>query len=290
MDARALHGAFHSVASLRGAQHALLGVLFAAMMIEAAYRLRRRLPGYERSEIASAFFSWSVMELGRFATLGARVAVFGACAAFAPNPTAPSGFTAGLAFVGVDLLYYLRHRLLHATRLGWALHEPHHASRRLNFLAAIRLGWIQRLIDDFFYLPLLLLGIDAITLLVVIEVNHAFQLWCHTDVIGPIPWLDPWLNTPSNHRVHHASDERLRDRNLGSTFMIWDRLLGTYEPEPADGVRSFGLGQDDRGDSTFAQQFEPLLDLARRWRRSVAARPTAKPSASTSGTANGLDA
>lgn len=290
MDAPALHGTVLSVASLRGAQRALLFVLVGAMLIEAAYRLRRRLPGYESSEIASAFFSWSVMELGRLATLGVRVAVFGACAAFAAHAAAPNGGTTVLAFVGVDFLYYLRHRLLHSTRLGWALHEPHHASRRLTFLAAIRLGWVQRLIDDFFYVPLLLLGIDAITLLVVIEVNHAFQLWCHTDAIGRIRWMDSWLNTPSNHRVHHASEERLRDRNLGSTFMIWDRLFGTYTPEPADGVHAFGLGPNDRGDSTVTQQFGPLLDLVRRWRRRMAARPIADPIASTSGTANGLDA
>ncbi|HVO30342.1 MAG TPA: sterol desaturase, partial [bacterium] len=38
-------------------------------------------------------------------------------------------------------------------------------------------------------------------------------------------------NTPSAHRVHHAVNPRYLDRNYAGVFIVWDRLLGTYEPE-----------------------------------------------------------
>lgn len=248
---------------LRAVQSLLLVWLALGLALEAGMRALRRLPGYEPRAIVHAFEHWSVMELGRFLTVGLRLSAFHAVAAWAPLRLASNALVVCLAFVLVDLVYYLRHRWMHATPLGRALHEPHHASRRMTLLASIRLGWAQRLVDDFFYLPLLLLGFDPTLLFVTIEVNHAVPLWCHTDAVGRLPWLDPWLNTPSNHRVHHAADEALRNRNLGAASMLWDRLFGTYEREPEGGVARFGLGAGDRGDGVLAQQLAPLVSYAR---------------------------
>ena len=39
-----------------------------------------------------------------------------------------------------------------------------------------------------------------------------------------------WL-PPSHHRVHHGSNPQYIDKNYGSTFIIWDRIFGTFEPE-----------------------------------------------------------
>ena len=63
---------------------------------------------------------------------------------------------------------------------------------------------------------------------IAVELNHASQLWCHTEVIGRLPFLDRFLNTPSNHRVHHACDRAYADSNYGATFMLWDKLFGTF--------------------------------------------------------------
>ncbi len=37
--------------------------------------------------------------------------------------------------------------------------------------------------------------------------------------------------TPSHHRVHHGRNPRYIDRNHGGTFIVWDKLFGTFEPE-----------------------------------------------------------
>jgi len=66
-----------------------------------------------------------------------------------------------------------------------------------------------------------------------------YQQWLHTEAIGRLPWLDGWLNTPSNHRVHHGSQAQYLDKNYGAVLMIWDRVFGSYQPE-VEAVR-YGL-------------------------------------------------
>jgi hypothetical protein len=39
------------------------------------------------------------------------------------------------------------------------------------------------------------------------------------------------FNTPSHHRVHHASQGGYLDRNFGGILILWDRLFGSFVPE-----------------------------------------------------------
>ncbi len=47
--------------------------------------------------------------------------------------------------------------------------------------------------------------------------------------------------TPSHHRVHHASNVRYLDRNMGQVLIIWDKLFGTFQEEQEDDKPVFGL-------------------------------------------------
>jgi hypothetical protein len=53
----------------------------------------------------------------------------------------------------------------------------------------------------------------------------------HTEKIKKLGVLDLVFNTPSNHRVHHASNPEYIDKNLGGILIIYDRLFGTYAKE-----------------------------------------------------------
>ena len=59
------------------------------------------------------------------------------------------------------------------------------------------------------------------------DVIHALVL----KPVGKLPWLDPWLNTPSNHRVHHGAKPIYLDKNYGGILIVWDRLFGSYQAE-----------------------------------------------------------
>lgn len=59
-----------------------------------------------------------------------------------------------------------------------------------------------------------------------------FQFWQHTEYIGKLPrFIEAIFVTPSNHRVHHGSDEKYIDKNFAAIFIFWDMLLRTYQPE-----------------------------------------------------------
>lgn len=260
-------------------------VLFVVLAAEtSALALARRAP-YGGRLVLTTSFMWLVLEGLRAAALPLRIFVFVAASAFAPGSLRTSWPVAVACYALVDLVYYAKHRLLHRTGWGWALHEVHHSSSELNLLAALRLGWVQRSVDDYFYLPLVLLGFDPLLTLGIVELNHASQLWCHTPLVGRLGVLDRILNTPSNHRVHHARDRETSDHNYGSTFMLWDRLFGTYRAERSDTAPEYGVDGGYRGFDPIRIQLGPIARYVRH--RTAERRPPAMASAPAESSAAG---
>ena len=148
-------------------------------------------------------------------------------------------YTWVIAILGVDLLYYTYHRIAHRVRLIWATHQAHHSSRYFNFATALRQKW-NPWGELLFWTPLPLLGVPPWMIFFAFSLNLIFQFWVHTETIpklwGPVEFI---LNTPSHHRVHHASQKQYLDRNYAGILIIWDRLFGTYAEEEA--VPVYGL-------------------------------------------------
>ncbi|MFW0793127.1 sterol desaturase family protein [Gordonia sp. CPCC 205515] len=133
-----------------------------------------------------------------------------------------------IAFVAVDFLFYWEHRMAHRVRVVWATHQAHHSSEYFNFTTALRQKW-NNSAAMIVWLPLPLLGVPPALIFGAYSLNLIYQFWIHTEHIdrlwAPIEFV---FNTPSHHRVHHASDAEYLDRNYGGTFIIWDRLFGTF--------------------------------------------------------------
>tara|TARA_B100000678_G_scaffold12331_1_gene9673 strand:- start:577 stop:897 length:321 start_codon:yes stop_codon:yes gene_type:complete len=49
-------------------------------------------------------------------------------------------------------------------------------------------------------------------------------------------WISYIFVTPSHHRVHHGKNAHYLDKNYGSTFIIWDRMFGTFQPEDEQAI------------------------------------------------------
>jgi sterol desaturase/sphingolipid hydroxylase (fatty acid hydroxylase superfamily) len=138
----------------------------------------------------------------------------------------------GLLFFLDDFAYYWFHRMNHEVRLFWAGHVSHHSSEYMNFGTALRQGAGERLHKYFFWLWIPLLGFDPLMIFVVHSFNLLYQFWTHTELIKKAnPLIEFFMNTPSHHRVHHASNIRYLDRNHGGVLIIWDRLFGTFSEE-----------------------------------------------------------
>ncbi|MEE9371626.1 MAG: sterol desaturase family protein [Saprospiraceae bacterium] len=135
-------------------------------------------------------------------------------------------------FILDDFAFYWFHRMNHEVRLFWAGHVPHHSSVKLNFATALRQGVGERVHKYIFWIWIPLLGFDPLMMFTVISINLIYQFWVHTELVKKLPqWFEFVFNTPSHHRVHHASNVRYLDRNHGGVFILWDRLFNTFSEE-----------------------------------------------------------
>ena len=148
-----------------------------------------------------------------------------------------------LCFVIDDFAYYLFHRSAHRVRWFWASHVIHHSSQHYNLSTALRQTWTGFLSIAFlFRLPLFLIGFPPAMVFFVGGLNLIYQFWIHTEMIGRMPrWFEAVMNTPSHHRVHHATNPRYLDRNYAGVFIVWDKCFGSFEPERDDDAPLYGI-------------------------------------------------
>lgn len=149
----------------------------------------------------------------------------------------------GLCFVLDDFNYYLFHRSAHRVRWFWASHVNHHTSQHYNLSTALRQTWTGPLAGSFlFRIWPAFIGFHPAMILTVGGVNLVYQFWVHTEAVGRMPrWFEAVFNTPSHHRVHHATNPLYLDRNYAGVFIVWDRLLGTFQREREDLPPVYGI-------------------------------------------------
>lgn len=162
------------------------------------------------------------------------------------------GWNVLLLFLGIEFFYYWHHRATHRVRWMWATHSVHHSPEHFNLSAAYRLGWTSWLSGNIvFFIPLVWLGFHPIAVLTGLSLNLLYQFWIHTELVpklGPLEWF---LNTPSHHRVHHASNREYIDRNYGGVLIVFDRLFGTFAEERHSNPPRYGLTHPLRSHNPF---------------------------------------
>ncbi|WP_066268803.1 lysoplasmalogenase family protein [Hydrogenophaga palleronii] len=167
----------------------------------------------------------------RLLRVGLYTAVYSAVAIWPDHPfwTSWAGWLVALVFY--DFCYYWLHRTGHESAVFWAAHVVHHQSQDYNLSTALRqtssgalLGWV-------FYLPMAVAGVPPLVFGVVALIDLLYQFWVHTEQVGKLGWFDRWFCSPSNHRVHHAVNDRYLDRNYGGILIVWDRLFGSFQEE-----------------------------------------------------------
>lgn len=130
-----------------------------------------------------------------------------------------------------DFLYYWLHRFDHQIRLFWAVHVTHHSSQLMNFTVGFRSSVFQPLYRFIYFIPLALLGFRPIDILFIYAATQIWGIFVHTELIHKMGWMEYIFVTPSHHRVHHGSNPKYLDKNMGMFLIIWDKLFGTFQPE-----------------------------------------------------------
>lgn len=167
-----------------------------------------------------------------------------------------------LALFATDFLAYWHHRLSHEINFLWAAHIVHHQSEDINISTVFRVSFFAVINRSFFFIWLPVIGFHPDFAATAILFVGAFQFVTHSRVVGKLGFLEKIFSTPSNHRVHHARNEKYIDHNYGHVFMVWDKMFGTYTPEEEE--PDYGITTGFESENAYNSNFFYWKDLFKR--------------------------
>jgi sterol desaturase/sphingolipid hydroxylase (fatty acid hydroxylase superfamily) len=171
-----------------------------------------------------------------------------------------------------DLAIYWQHRLMHTVPLLWRLHRVHHADTGFDVTTGVRFHPLEIAVSMGIKLGLVwLLGPHPLAVLLFELLLATGALFTHADFALPrrldrgLRWV---LVTPSMHRIHHSTWQKETDSNYGFHLSWWDRLFGSYTPEPREDERRMPIGLDEFMDQRQQRLIALLLNPFRSSTRS----------------------
>lgn len=210
-------------------------VFLLLIALEFAWELRTRRGSFGLADAINSLSLGILSQISAVFTRLLRIGLYTAVAgslSLVPAEAAQAFWTSWygwlLALLFYDFCYYWHHRLGHEVGVLWAAHVVHHQSEHYNLTTALRQTSTGALLGWVFYLPMALAGVPPLVFGVVALIDLLYQFWVHTEHVPRLGWFDRWFCSPSNHRVHHAVNDRYLDRNYGGVLIVWDRLFGTF--------------------------------------------------------------
>ncbi len=241
--------------------HLAIPGFLALLILEAIAAAKMRQDLYEWKDTAASLTMGIGNVLVNLVAKGIQLAAFEYLYRFAPVKLGYVWWVWVLAFFADEFSYYWFYRTSHECRLFWASHVVHHSSQRYNLGTALRQTWTGSFMTFIFWLWMPLAGFPPVMILTLQSISLIYQFWIHTELVRSMGPLENVLNTPSHHRVHHASNPQYIDRNHGGTLIIWDRMFGTYEPEVERPV--YGLTKNIHTYNPFRIAFHEWADIVR---------------------------
>jgi sterol desaturase/sphingolipid hydroxylase (fatty acid hydroxylase superfamily) len=159
---------------------------------------------------------------------------------------APAWLAFVASFLVLDLAIYLQHVMFHAVPGLWRLHRMHHADLDFDVTTGLRFHPVEILLSMGIKIGVVAaLGPPAVAVLVFEVLLNATSMFNHSNLKLPLG-LDRVLRlvvvTPDMHRVHHSIHPNETNSNFGFNLPWWDRLLGTYTPQPREGHEAMTIG------------------------------------------------
>jgi hypothetical protein len=129
---------------------------------------------------------------------------------------------------------------------------------------AIRSSVFQPFYRFIFYIPLAVAGFGALDIVFMYALCQVYGFWVHTELVRKLhPVIEYLFVTPSHHRVHHGSNIKYLDANMGMVLIIWDRMFGTFVSEDEAEPVKFGLTEN-------IKSFHPGKVVFHEWRNILA--------------------
>jgi len=152
------------------------------------------------------------------------------------------------ALITLDFIIYLQHVIFHAVPVLWRLHMVHHADLDLDVTSGSRFHPIEIILSMGIKLvSVVLIGAPPEAVVIFEILLNVMAMFNHSNVHIP-KRLDTLLRyfmvTPDMHLIHHSVLPEETNRNFGFNLPWWDRLMGTYRPEPKEGYLGLTIGLD----------------------------------------------
>lgn len=165
------------------------------------------------------------------------------------------------AFVVYEFWYWIQHWLAHKVRLFWTIHSTHHAPQSMS----MAVGFEHNFVEAFLYFPFFfgfvtaLCGVNPVFIIIIniIDATYGNLLHISDGVMknGRYGIIGKFMQTPSLHRVHHATNVKYMDMNYNSITQLWDRIMGTLQPLDDQEPVRYGITRDVDTGSFFDMQF-----------------------------------
>jgi sterol desaturase/sphingolipid hydroxylase (fatty acid hydroxylase superfamily) len=157
--------------------------------------------------------------------------------------------------------YWASHYAFHRVPMLWEFHKVHHSAEVMTTFTEMR----QHPVEIIFFMNVMAAttglafglmtwtfgpGVGHLTLLNGNIVLAIFMLtWGHlrhSHLWIPFQGLAGKLfQSPAHHQVHHSTDPRHFDKNLGFALAVWDWAFGTLHiPTREPEVSAYGVGED----------------------------------------------
>ena len=160
--------------------------------------------------------------------------------------TLPPWLAIGIGVIALDFVIYIQHVLFHHLPVLWRLHRMHHTDMDFDVTTGNRFHPVEILLSIGIKLAaVLLIGPPPLAVLLFEVILNGTAMFNHGNIRVPVA-VDGWLRlvvvTPDMHRVHHSVIRRETNSNFGFSLPWWDRLCGTYRPQPEEGHEGMTIG------------------------------------------------
>jgi sterol desaturase/sphingolipid hydroxylase (fatty acid hydroxylase superfamily) len=190
-------------------------------------------------------------------------------------------------FIAYEFAYWFDHWLCHRVPALWAFHKVHHGADSLSPLTNFRVHPVDTIL--FYNIAAILMGVTAALVnhllgrqIAMFDIRGA-NLLVHVSTIT-LSYLQHshlWVRFgprggrillgPAHHQIHHSTDPRHFNRNLGGALALWDRLFGTFHM-PGEKRETLRFGVDGMPDphGAITPVFLPFGEAAASLARHVA--------------------
>ena len=217
--------------------------------------------------VGSYYLLMQILLVGSLSLLTVPGTVAALNSIFGPTPAAhaPSyvitAITMVLVFTAIEFGYWTSHFMMHKIPALWEFHKVHHSAEVLTPLTE----WRQHPLEQALF-PILMGGASCLVQgpmvwyfgeqaqvvnpmtanyislafwFTILHLRHSELPIYATGLLGHI------IQAPAHHQVHHSTNPKHFDKNLGYCLSVFDWLFGTlYVPKKGEKF-SYGLGHKD---------------------------------------------